>query len=143
MHSEPKKIIPGLVWYRPFEPLAYPLVRFATGLLLAVHGVARAAYGIPPELVGILRQVPADDLGTCEFLAGVLLALGLLTRPIALLFMIEWIVIAAGVPFKPTESWFMFGATQHHPALIAALCFAFVLRGGGTFSLDRRMGKEF
>ena len=112
----------------------------------ARYGAPTARYpavGQPPELGGFLRQIPSDELGTCEFLGGVLLALGLLTRPVALLFMLEWIVIAAAVPVKAGQSWFTFGATPHHPALIAVLCLALLLRGGGPYSLDRRIGREF
>ena len=36
----------------------------------------------------------------------------------------------------------MLGATPHYPAMVAAFCFAFVLSGGGYYSLDRSMGKE-
>jgi hypothetical protein len=37
----------------------------------------------------------------------------------------------------------MLGATPHYPAMVAAVCVAFVLRGGGYWSLDRSIGKEF
>ncbi len=36
----------------------------------------------------------------------------------------------------------MLGATPHYPAMVAAFCFAFLLRGGGYYSLDRLIGKE-
>jgi hypothetical protein len=56
---------------------------------------------------------------------------------------IEWIGIAAVVPMKPGSSWLMLGESPHYPTLVAVLCIAFVLRGGGYYSLDRLMGKEF
>jgi len=44
---------------------------------------------------------------------------------------------------KPGTSWLMLGATPHYPAFVAALCIVFILRGGGRYSLDRLLGKEF
>jgi putative oxidoreductase len=78
-----------------------------------------------------------------ELAGGAMIALGLLTRPIALLFAVEWFFIAIAVPVKAGTSWFMLSASLHYPAMVAAICLAFVLRGGGQYSLDRLLGKEF
>jgi putative oxidoreductase len=90
-----------------------------------------------------LAFLPTSALGGFELVGGLFIAMGLLTRPIALLFAIEWILIAMAVPLRPGASWFMLGATGKFPALVAGLCVAFVLRGGGHYSLDNRLGKEF
>jgi putative oxidoreductase len=142
--SPPQKIMPSLVWYRPFEPFAYAFIRFCTGTILVTHGVHRLFYGgTLAEFGGHLGQFPVPAVGAFECVGGVMIALGLLTRPVALLFVIEWTVIAAAVPVRPGTSWIMLGATPHYPAVVAAMCFAFLLRGGGHYSLDRRIGKEF
>jgi putative oxidoreductase len=139
-----RKFIPALAWYRPFESFAYALIRFSTGALIVPHGVDRLFYsGSRADLGGVLGSLPASAVGTFEIVGGVLLALGLLTRPVALLFVIEWIAIAMATPMKPGAYWLMLGVTGKYPALVAGLCFAFVLRGGGHYSLDRRVGKEF
>jgi putative oxidoreductase len=138
------KLIPALAWYRPFEPFAYALIRFSTGAILASHGIGRLFYGVSrAELGGFLGFLPASALGSFELAGGVLIALGLLTRPLALLFAIEWIAIALAAPLRPGASWLMLGATPKYPAFVAGLCIAFILRGGGQYSLDRRLGKEF
>jgi hypothetical protein len=59
------------------------------------------------------------------------------------LFAIEWIAVALAMPLKPGTSWLLLGATPHYPAVVGALCIFFVLRGGGHYSLDRLIGKEF
>jgi putative oxidoreductase len=142
--SEPQKIIPALAWYRPLEPYAYALIRFATGALIAPHGFDRLFHsGAHAELRGFLSGISPSAIGAFELVGGVFLALGLLTRPVALLFAIEWIAIALVVPLKPGTSWLMLGATPHYPAFVAALCIAFVFRGGGYYSLDRLFGREF
>jgi putative oxidoreductase len=141
---ELKKYVPGLVWYRPFEPYAYAFIRFSTGLVLALHGVQRLFYGAATaELGATLSRLPASLVGVVEIAGGALLALGLLTRPIALLFALEWLAVALAAHAPPGRSWFMLGTTEHIPALVVALCIAFILRGGGRHSLDRRLGKEF
>jgi putative oxidoreductase len=143
MDEQPQKILPGLVWYRPFEPFAYAFIRFCTGAIMVAHGLYRVLYGGTAELGGFLAQFPATAVGLFELVGGALLALGLLTRPVALLLVIEWTLIAMAVPVRPGTSWIMLGATPHYPAMVAAMCFAFLLRGGGHYSLDRRIGKEF
>jgi putative oxidoreductase len=138
------KFMPGLAWYRPFEPFAYAFIRFSTGALLVPHGIDRIFYsGSRADLGGFLGFLPASAVGAFELVGGVLIALGLLTRPIALLVAVEWIAIAMAMPMKPGASWLMLGATGKYPAFVAGLCIAFVLRGGGQYSLDRRLGKEF
>jgi putative oxidoreductase len=144
MDEQPQKFIPALVWYRPFEPYAYAFIRFCTGAILLTHGVSRVFYGGSiAEFGAYLRQLPAGAIGVFELAGGVMIALGLLTRPVALLFMIEWTFIAAAAPLKAGESWLLLGAAPHYPAMVAAICFAFLLRGGGRYSVDRLIGKEF
>ena len=142
--SATRTFIPALAWYRPFEPFAYALIRFSTGAVLASHGIGRLFYGVSrAELGGYLGFLSAPALGSFELIGGVLLALGLLTRPLALLFAVEWIAIALAAPLKPGASWLMLGVTPKYPAFVAGLCIAFILRGGGRYSLDNRLGKEF
>jgi putative oxidoreductase len=99
--------------------------------------------GSHAELGGFLAAIPVSAVGTFELIGGLFIAFGLLTRPVALLAAIEWIGVALLVPAKAGESWIMAGESPHFPTLVAALCIAFVLRGGGHYSLDRVLGKEF
>jgi putative oxidoreductase len=139
-----QKIIPSLVWYRPFEPCAYAFIRFCTGAILLTHGVDRLFYsGSIAELGALRDHLSTSAVGAFEIIGGLMIALGLLTRPMALLVALEWISIAMAVPVKPGISWFMLSASLHYPTMFAAMCFAFVLRGGGHYSLDRLIGKEF
>jgi len=138
-----KKYLPSLVWYEPFEPFGYAFIRFGAGAILAAHGVGRLFYGVSTAELGILKGLSASSVGGFELAAGVLLALGLLTRPVALLFALEWLAIALATPVRPpATNWFMQGATPHYPAFVAAFCLAFLIRGGGFYSLDRLIGKE-
>jgi putative oxidoreductase len=140
--SQMQKIAPGLAWYRPFEPFAYAFIRFCSGAILLSHGVVRVFYGGSVAELGYLRALSPAALGTFELVAGALLAVGLVTRPVALLLVVEWLCIAFAVPVPPGRSWIMLGATPHYPAMVAAMCLAFGLGGGGRYSLDRFVGKE-
>jgi putative oxidoreductase len=138
------KLIPVLAWYRPFEAMGYAFIRFCTGALIVPHGVSRLFYnGSHAELGGFLANIPVTAIGAFELVGGACLALGLLTRPVALLFVIEWAGIAFAVPTPSNASWIMMGESLHYPTFVAALCVAFVFRGGGHYSLDRLIGKEF
>jgi putative oxidoreductase len=140
--AELPKIIPGLAWYRPFEPFAYAFIRFCTGAIVLSHGAHRLFYGATVKELGSLSYFSASAIGAFELVGGAMLAVGLVTRPVALLLFIEWLCIAMAVPVRPGGSWLLLGATPHYPAMVAAFCFAFVLRGGGHYSLDRTIGKE-
>jgi putative oxidoreductase len=140
--SDLPKIIPGLVWYRPFEPFAYAFIRFCTGAVILSHGAYRLFYGGTAAELGSLSHLSASTIGAFELVAGAMLAVGLVTRPVALLLLIEWLCIAVAVPVRPGSSWLLLGATPHYPAMVAAFCFAFMLGGGGSCSLDRSIGKE-
>ena len=64
------------------------------------------------------------------------LAAGFLTRLWGVFFTIEMLIIAIGVHW-PT------GHGYNYPFLLAAVAFALTLRGGGRWSLDRLIGREF
>jgi putative oxidoreductase len=139
----PKKILPSLAWYTAFEPYTLAFIRFCLGALIVPHGIDRLFLsGAHAELRGYLASIPSA-VGVIELVGGVLLALGLLTRPVALLLAIEWISIAWMMPFRPGTNWLMLGATPHYPAFVGGLCLIFAFRGGGYYSLDRLLGKEF
>lgn len=72
--TELPKIIPGLVWYRPFEPFAYAFIRFCTGAFVVSHGAYRLIYGGSVTELGSLAHFPAAAIGTFELVGGAMLA---------------------------------------------------------------------
>lgn len=147
----PKPFTPGLARiYRPLEPWGYAFLRLATAAILMPHG-AQKLYGsagvadgkyLPPWG---LPATPgwAMGLGILELAGGAMLALGLLTRPVALLLAIEMYFVTFVVPKTLGWSWLMKGAAEHYPLMLFVLCLAILFRGGGHYSLDRLIGKEF
>ena len=133
--------------YAPLEPYGYALIRIAVGAIFMPHGLQKLFGGgadiiANRVLVGWGLPAPlawAYGIGMLEFFGGALLALGLFTRPVALLFALEMMVSALGL-HSQVWAWNRGGA--QYPVFLAVFCLAIVLRGGGRYSLDRRLGKE-
>lgn len=76
-----------------------------------------------------------------EFVGMLLLAAGLVTRPIAFMFSIQLAVIVLAIQWPNGYFWTSRGI-EFALALFLACC-AFVVGGGGRYSLDRKLGREF
>jgi putative oxidoreductase len=132
------------------SPLAEPLIRITAGLLLVPHGAQKlfgwfGGYGL--EATG---QFFADKLGVpaslalvaglIEFFGGLMLAAGLATRVVAAfvvgLMAVAVLQIHLGAGFFWTDGGF------EYPLFWGIVAFAFVIRGGGRYSLDALIGYE-
>ncbi|HEY7299331.1 MAG TPA: DoxX family protein [Xanthobacteraceae bacterium] len=145
--SEPRLLLPAL---RPFYdaviPLSWLVIRVAVGWNLLVHGYGKIKIG---PTAGFLKAFV--DLGftppeiwfwtalVLETLAGIALILGLFTRFFAAAAAIELLIITT-VYWKTGFSWLQRG--YEYTLLWGLICFAIALRGGGPYSLDRKLGKE-
>jgi putative oxidoreductase len=76
-----------------------------------------------------------------EFVGMILLAIGFLTRPIALMMAIELGVIVLTIQMP--NGWFWTSRGAEFAFMLFLVCCAFVIGGGGRFSLDRKLGREF
>ena len=146
---EPKRLLfPGLAGlYERFSPYSYALMRFAAGAVLVPHGIQKlvnnsaeglskaiAAHGLPAPLALAWLAVLAESVGaTC-------LALGLLTRLAALILWIEMTVII--VVFQWEFGYFWTNRGIEYALLWWLLYLAIFFRGGGEYSLDRKLGRE-
>lgn len=139
------KYLPWVVWtYRYVEPYSFALMRFFCGATFVIHGYARLftdnpTFGFNPAV----EWLTPFGVGMLELAGGVLLALGLLTRPVALILAALWFLFAIGATPNGKQHWLMLGAFDHYPAMLMLLSVAFLLRGGGRYSLDRLVGREF
>ncbi len=150
---EPAPIISGLApLYAKTCGLGYPLIRFFAGVMLIPHGAQKlfGAFGGGgiQGTAGFFSKMglePAAPLvvlaGLTEFVGGILLAIGLLTRPVAvavfLLMMVAVFKVHLGAGFFVTKGGYEFALLWGMVALGIAL------RGGGPLSVDRVIGKEF
>jgi putative oxidoreductase len=144
--TEPKLLLPQLQsFYDSVIPLAWPIVRIAIGLNLMIHGWGKVSRG-PGAFVK-----PFADLGfepailwvwgglLIEFVGGIALMLGLFTRFWAAAAAIEMAIISY-LYLKNGFSWLNRG--YEYTLMWGLICFAMSLRGGGPYSLDRKLGRE-
>jgi len=138
--SEPKLMFPGLAgFYAVVAELWYPMIRIVAGSFLLSHGWGKVAagqftigstlakYGIEPS--GPLGYVVVFN----ETIGAICVILGLGTRFFAAAIAIEMAIIAfvakGPLGFAQMEMFLLFGV----------VFFAIALRGGGPYSLDRKI----
>jgi putative oxidoreductase len=142
-------IFPGLArFYARFAPMSYAFMRFATGAVLFPHGVQKVFFSPLQRYVENIggHGLPLPYfLALCTFFAesvgAACLALGLFTRLAALIIWIEMSVIIALFQWQFGYFWTSRGI--EYALLWWLLCIAIFFRGGGRYSLDRLIGREF
>jgi putative oxidoreductase len=148
-HDETKLIFPGLgSLYQRFAPFSYAFMRFATGAILVPHGIQKilnvpiskfapniAAKGLPfAEALAFLTYF-------AESVAAICLAIGLFTRIAAAIVGIEMLVIV--FLFQWQFGYFWTARGYEFALLWLLLCIAIFFKGGGRYSIDRFIGREF
>ena len=143
--AQMRKYLPWVVWtYQGIEPYAFALMRLFSGATFFIHGYARLFTDNPTfGFNWAVEWLTPAGVGAIELVGGALLVLGLLTRPAALVLAGLWFLFAIGATPGGKQHWLMLGAFDHYPAMLFLLSVAFLLRGGGRYSLDRRIGREF
>jgi len=154
--SDAKRSTGPRLFFPSFEPfyqsasgLAYPFIRFVTGAMLIPHGWRKFVDGGTQksviELFHKLGLEPAGLLfwfaGSLELFGGVMLALGLFTRPVALAIAIEMLIISFDVYWP--NGFFAGARGYEHTLLWGLIALAIAARGGGKLSADKLIGKEF
>src|SRR5215510_14418394 len=126
---EPKPLFPALGrYYRFTSDLAYLIVRVTAGLMLI------ARYGIPGA------KPFAFIIMALETIGGILIAIGAFTRVVAALLVIEFLVIIF-VAHWP-RGYAVGGGGVEYPLMWGLILLAIMLRGGGPWSVDRKLGWE-
>jgi putative oxidoreductase len=146
VRAEPKLLIPRLKPFYDFvEPLTWVLIRLTVGLMILPHGIPKLMAGVSAtaamalEKRGIGAAEPlAVVLILLETVGGLCVALGLFTRFFAAAITIEMGVIA--YHHLPKFGWT--GPGYEYPLMWGLIMFAIALRGGGPWSLDRKIGKQ-
>ncbi len=147
MQQATRLLIPPLgVIYRTFAPITEPLIRVVAGGSLAMHGypilfgnIAAAAKFL--ESTGFQNGIFwAYVVGVVEFVCGLCLALGFLTRLVAAP-IIGFLIIAI-----VTYHWQFGFAWENrgieYPLFWSIVVLHFLVRGGGPWSLDALIGRE-
>lgn len=138
--------------YAKFDCWAVPILRIVTGGILIPHGCQKlfgwfGGMGLTAnaQLFDRFGYGPGMFWGTLvgftEVTGGVLLAIGLFTRPAALaiaIFMVNAVYFTSSV-----GGFFWTKGGSEYSLLILAVAVYFLIRGGGPCSVDRAIGREF
>ena len=121
-------------------------LRVVVGLNLIPHGLQKLFGG----LGGTAQFLDASGFSpgflwavlvmATELVGGVFLILGFATRPAALAVMLFMIVAAF---FHSANGFLWDQGGFEYPLMWAVAAFYFLVRGGGPWSIDRRIGREF
>ena len=133
--------------YETLAPFGYPLMRIALGLILLPHGYGKLFLH---DAVPTARHFAhwgwayplawAYFIGALEFFGGLMLAFGLFTRVVAAAFVIEMAVISFALLY-PKWDWGHHG--MEYTLFMGLIALGIFLGGGGRYSLDRLIGREF
>ena len=135
------------------DGLAYLLLRVAFGLMLITHGLPKilgTSHGSMANpmagsvnLIANVLHLPAAPLigwfiALLEGLGGLMLAMGLLTRPLAAMVTVQMLVICWLL--GPTFPWIDRGF--EYPLILAFVSFYLLTHGAGPISLDARIWRK-
>lgn len=144
--------IPGLArGYEALGDFSWALLRVLYGAFYIPHGMQKLFGAWGGNIEGLAKAIDgrmgwhpgvfwAHYIGCLEFFGGILLVLGLLTRPVALLFC--GFMFVAAVQFN-TQAWWWTQSGREMPLLLLGIALVILIRGGGPYSLDRKFGREF
>jgi putative oxidoreductase len=143
-NREPKLILPFLAAiYARLEPCGYVVLRATSGAVMASFGWAKLFGGGMGRDIELFHQLGIEPAATfayftsgLEFFGGLMIVVGLLTRPVAALLLGELLVILIAVMLPR-------GAGYQLTVVWIGSFLVILLRGGGRFSLDRLLGREF
>ena len=149
--AEPRAIIPALApFYAWTREIFYPLIRVTLGGMLLAHGIIKlmtttvsafaagsmARRGLEPSMVFAYIVFFNETVGaTC-------LIFGLFTRFVAASIAIELAVITFVASWPNGFVFSSRGGGWEYPLMWGLVVFAIALRGGGPYSLDRKIGWE-
>lgn len=144
-----KLIVPGMAGvYETFAPYSYAFMRFAAGAILVPHGWQKLIEGTATATARGMaaKGFPAPELlayfvGFVELVGAACLAVGFLTRFWAAALWIQMAVII--IWFTGPNGYFWSKTGFEFPLLWLLLFTAIFFRGGGRYSVDYHLSREF
>lgn len=135
--------------YAKFTPSTWLMVRVVAGALLIPHGYQKLFVpGVMDGTTGFLASlglVPAGFwvwvLALTEFVGGILLVVGFLTRPAAAMVFGLMAVIVIRVHLDNGFFWNKGGF--EYPLMWGVISLAILIRGAGDYSVDSKMSRQF
>ena len=154
--GEPRLIIPPLAsFYSHARDLSWLVVRLTAGGMLLVHGIQKMQPMADKGFTAVIEAFAAGSMARrgiepalfaayavffLETIGAVMIILGLFTRFIAAAIAIEFAIITF-VAHWP-QGFAAGRGGWEYPLFWGLIMFAIALRGGGPYSLDRKLGWE-
>jgi putative oxidoreductase len=149
--AEPRPMIPALApFYDQVRDISWLIVRLTAGGFLLIHGIQKltgntvagfAANSLARR--GIEPSVPlAYMVFFLETVGALCIMFGFLTRFFAAAIGIQFLIIVFVAHWAPGFPWNRPGGGWEYPAFWGLIILAIGLRGGGPYSLDRKLGRE-
>ncbi len=143
--------------YQALAPWAYALLRVVVGLALIPHGL-RNTFGFFPKtgvrshnLAELAAQLDRDGyrpgrlwapaISVTQLVGGPLLALGLFTRPVALVVLI--FLLVTNIERWRVGKYFWNQLGLEYTLMWTVATFFILVHGGGAISLDHLLGRAF
>jgi putative oxidoreductase len=151
MASEPKPIIAALgPFYDNVRDLSWLVVRVTAGGFLLVHGldkvINRTVAAFASASLARRGIEPALPLAYVVFFLETVGALciifGLFTRLFAAAIGVQFLIITFHAHWAQGFGWNRPGGGWEYPLFWGLIWVAIGLRGGGPYSLDRKLGRE-
>jgi putative oxidoreductase len=148
--DESKLIIPQLAGvYRHVASFGYVLVRITMALMFLQGGVEKLFLGGADRIaagnitkLGLSHPYAwAWTVASLDFFGSILIGLGLFTRPVAVAFLVEVTVISFGIAAPRGLFWTTNGSEI--TMLMGLVFIGFIFGGGGRYSVDHLIGREF
>ncbi|MDX1401254.1 MAG: DoxX family protein [Kiloniellales bacterium] len=137
--------------YRALKPVSEIGLRLAAGLFFVPHGAQKLfgwfdGYGLEATGQYFEQQLgfsngylAALGAGSVEFFGGLFLAAGLLTRFSAAA---TAVLLTVAISLHLPSGFFWTQGGYEYPLLWLILVLTFLVKGGGSYSLDRLIGRE-
>jgi len=150
--GEPRPVIPALApfYAHTAADLSYLLVRLTAGGMLLVHGITKLMYATVSGFAantlarrGIEPALPlAYVIWFLETVGALCIIFGLFTRFFAVAIGIEFLIITFVAHWGAGFGWSRPGGGWEYPLFWGLIMAAIALRGGGPYSIDRKLGWE-
>jgi putative oxidoreductase len=149
--TAPRPYVPAFTGiYSALDPIALPLLRLTTGLILMPHGCQKLfgwfggmGFGKFADFFDKIGWYPSwfwlTLVALTELVGGFMFAVGFLTRFAAAaicIFMINAVWFTSGKGFF----WTVGGL--EYSLLIGIVALVFLIKGGGRYSIDHALGRE-
>ncbi len=139
--------------YESAESTLYAVLRFVFGIIMLTHGLPKAlgtSHGsMADPMAGSINMIQnvmglpfAPQLAflimLLETVGAIMLAIGLWTRPVALIIVLEMV----GISYALGPNWPWIDRGIEYPVLMGFLALYIAVRGSGNFALDRKLKFE-